>query len=61
MAYEIERLDILDIELESSFLLLARNMGIVSKLKTWSLLILGGDDIQVLDYEPQSTGNQFWV
>jgi hypothetical protein len=28
MAYEIERLDILDIELESSSLVLARNMGI---------------------------------
>jgi glyoxylase-like metal-dependent hydrolase (beta-lactamase superfamily II) len=49
MAYEIKLLDILEIELESSFLVLARNMGIVSKVKTWSLLILGGDDPIVVD------------
>ena len=28
MAYEIKMLDLIDIELESSFLVLARNMGI---------------------------------
>jgi glyoxylase-like metal-dependent hydrolase (beta-lactamase superfamily II) len=41
--YEIKILDILDIELESSFLVLARNMGQTTRVKTWSYLILGPD------------------
>jgi glyoxylase-like metal-dependent hydrolase (beta-lactamase superfamily II) len=41
MAYEIKILDLLDIELESSFLVLARNMGQVARVKTWSYLLLG--------------------
>ncbi len=49
MPYEIKILDILDIELESSFLVLARNMGVVTKVKTWSYLILGGSDPIVVD------------
>jgi glyoxylase-like metal-dependent hydrolase (beta-lactamase superfamily II) len=43
MAYEIKILDILDIELESSFLVLARNMGKLTTVKTWSYLLLGPD------------------
>ena len=43
MAYEIKILDILDVELESSFLVLARNMGIRTRVKTWGYLILGPD------------------
>ena len=35
MAYEIKMLDLIDIELESSFLVLARNMGIRTRVKTW--------------------------
>jgi glyoxylase-like metal-dependent hydrolase (beta-lactamase superfamily II) len=43
VAYEIKLLDILDIELESSFLVLARNMGTLTRVKTWSFLLLGPD------------------
>jgi glyoxylase-like metal-dependent hydrolase (beta-lactamase superfamily II) len=41
MAYEIKMLDLIDIELESSFLVLARNMGIRTRVKTWGYLLLG--------------------
>jgi glyoxylase-like metal-dependent hydrolase (beta-lactamase superfamily II) len=41
MPYEIKLLDLLDIELESSFLVLARNMGKIARVKTWGLLLLG--------------------
>ena len=41
MTYEIKMLDLIDIELESSFLVLARNMGIRTQVKTWGFLILG--------------------
>jgi glyoxylase-like metal-dependent hydrolase (beta-lactamase superfamily II) len=43
MAYEIKMLDLIDIELESSFLVLARNMGVRTRVKTWGYLILGPD------------------
>jgi glyoxylase-like metal-dependent hydrolase (beta-lactamase superfamily II) len=49
MALEIKLLDLIDIELESSFLVLARNMGIRSRVKTWGVLILGGDDPVLID------------
>jgi len=49
MAYEIKMLDLIDIELESSFLVLARNMGIRTRVKTWGYLILGGDDPILVD------------
>jgi glyoxylase-like metal-dependent hydrolase (beta-lactamase superfamily II) len=49
MNYEIKALDLIDIELESSFLVLARNMGIRTRAKTWGLLILGGDDPILVD------------
>ncbi len=55
MPYEIKILDILDIELESSFLVLARNMGQVTTVKTWSYLILGGDDPILVDTGAAST------
>ena len=48
MAYEIKMLDLLDIELESSFLVLARNMGIRTRVKTWGYLILGPDSEPIL-------------
>lgn len=38
-----------DIELESSFLVLARNMGQQALVKTWGSLILGGDDPILVD------------
>jgi len=49
MAYEIKLLDLIDIDLESSFLVLARNMGIKTRAKTWGCLILGGDDPILVD------------
>ena len=48
MPYEIKILDILDIDLESSFLVLARNMGQVTTAKTWSYLILGPESEPIL-------------
>ena len=41
-------LDLIDIELESSFLVLARNMGIRTRVKTWGYLILGPDTEPIL-------------
>jgi glyoxylase-like metal-dependent hydrolase (beta-lactamase superfamily II) len=48
MTYEIKMLDLIDIELESSFLVLARNMGIRTRVKTWGYLILGPDTEPIL-------------
>ncbi len=48
MPYEIKLLDLIDIELESSFLVLARNMGIRTRVKTWGYLILGPDSEPIL-------------
>ena len=48
MPYEIKVLDILDIELESSFLVLARNMGTLKRVKTWSYLLLGPETEPIL-------------
>jgi len=55
MAYEIKLLDLIDIELESSFLVLARNMGIKTRAKTWGCLVLGGDDPILVDTGAMST------
>ncbi len=41
MAHEIKLLSLIDVELESSFLVLARNMGIRTRVPTWGVLILG--------------------
>jgi glyoxylase-like metal-dependent hydrolase (beta-lactamase superfamily II) len=40
-AHELKLLSLIDIELESSFLVLARNMGITTRVPTWGILILG--------------------
>jgi glyoxylase-like metal-dependent hydrolase (beta-lactamase superfamily II) len=40
-AHEIKLLSLIDIELESSFLVLARNMGIRTLVPTWGVLVLG--------------------
>jgi glyoxylase-like metal-dependent hydrolase (beta-lactamase superfamily II) len=48
VSYEIKILDLIDIELESSFLVLARNMGKVTRVKTWGYLILGPDSDPIL-------------
>jgi glyoxylase-like metal-dependent hydrolase (beta-lactamase superfamily II) len=49
MAYEIKLLDLIDIELEASFLVLGRAMGTTARVKTWGYLILGGDDPILVD------------
>jgi glyoxylase-like metal-dependent hydrolase (beta-lactamase superfamily II) len=48
LPYEIKILDLIDIELESSFLVLARNCGKVARVKTWAYLILGSDTDPIL-------------
>src|SRR3989440_8755245 len=49
MALEIQLLNLIDIELDSSFLVLARNMGVRVKAPTFGFLILGGDDPIMVD------------
>jgi glyoxylase-like metal-dependent hydrolase (beta-lactamase superfamily II) len=49
MPYEIRLLDLIDIEVEASFLVLAHNIGKVARAKCWSYLILGGDDPILVD------------
>jgi glyoxylase-like metal-dependent hydrolase (beta-lactamase superfamily II) len=49
MALEIKILSLIDIELESSFLVLAHDMGIRTKAPTWGYLILGCDDPILVD------------
>ena len=49
MAYEIKLLDLIDIDLDSSFLCLGRGMGQLAMAKTWSFLVLGGDDPILVD------------
>jgi glyoxylase-like metal-dependent hydrolase (beta-lactamase superfamily II) len=46
--YEIRILDLIDIELEASFLVLARGMGTTARVKTWSYLLLGPDTEPIL-------------
>jgi glyoxylase-like metal-dependent hydrolase (beta-lactamase superfamily II) len=43
MTHEIKLLSLIDVELESSFLVLARNMGIRTRVPTWGCLILGNE------------------
>jgi glyoxylase-like metal-dependent hydrolase (beta-lactamase superfamily II) len=47
--YEIKLLDLMDVDVESSFLVLAHDMGIVTRAKTWAYLLLGGDDPILVD------------
>jgi glyoxylase-like metal-dependent hydrolase (beta-lactamase superfamily II) len=46
--YTIKMLDLIDIEIESSFLVLARNMGKPTRVKTWAFLITGSDTEPIL-------------
>jgi glyoxylase-like metal-dependent hydrolase (beta-lactamase superfamily II) len=46
--HEIKLLSLIDIELESSFLVLARNMGIRTRAHTWGCLILGNPEGPIL-------------
>ena len=47
--YEIKVLDLMDIDVQRAFLVLARQLGSVVRAKTWSYLILGGDDPILVD------------
>src|SRR5262249_25360302 len=56
MAYEIKLLDLIDIELDASFLVLARGMGTRAFVKTWGCLLLGGDDPILVDTGAMNAG-----
>jgi len=49
MAYEIKALDLMDCTVESSFLVLARGMGVQVDAKIYAYLLLGGDDPILVD------------
>ncbi len=49
MSLEIKTLSLIDIELDSSFLVLGRNMGVRLRVPTLGYLILGGDAPIVVD------------
>ncbi|MBC8162271.1 MAG: MBL fold metallo-hydrolase [Roseiflexaceae bacterium] len=49
MALEVKVLSLGDIALESSFLVLGRNMGTVARVPTFGFLILGGNDPILVD------------
>jgi glyoxylase-like metal-dependent hydrolase (beta-lactamase superfamily II) len=53
--YEIKVLDLMDVDVESSFLVLAQDMGVVTRAKTWAYLLLGGDDAILVDSGAAST------
>jgi glyoxylase-like metal-dependent hydrolase (beta-lactamase superfamily II) len=55
MSYEVKLLDLMDVDVESSFLVLAHDMGITTRAKMWSYLILGGDDPVLVDTGASST------
>ncbi|MGB2952213.1 MAG: N-acyl homoserine lactonase family protein [Gaiellaceae bacterium] len=55
MALEIKLLSLIDIELDSSFLVLGRNMGIRAKVPTFGFLILGGEEPILVDTGASST------
>jgi glyoxylase-like metal-dependent hydrolase (beta-lactamase superfamily II) len=56
MAYEIKLLDLVDIELDASFLVLGRGMGTRVVAKTWGCLVLGGDDPILVDTGAMNAG-----
>ena len=49
MTLEVKVLDLGDIELETSFLVLARNPGEVARVPTFGYLILGGEAPVLVD------------
>ena len=49
MTYEIKALDLMDCTVESSFLVLARGMGVQVDAKIYVYLLLGGDDPILVD------------
>jgi glyoxylase-like metal-dependent hydrolase (beta-lactamase superfamily II) len=55
MGYEIKALDLMDCSVESSFLVLARDMGAQVHSKIYAYLLLGGDDPILVDTGAAST------
>src|SRR2546430_4144716 len=49
MALEIKLLSLIDIDIESSFLVLGRNMGVRTRIPTFGFLILGGEEPILVD------------
>jgi glyoxylase-like metal-dependent hydrolase (beta-lactamase superfamily II) len=49
MALEIKLLNLIDIDIESSFLVLGRNMGVRTRIPTFGFLILGGREPVLVD------------
>ena len=49
MALEIKLLSLIDIDIESSFLVLGREMGVRTRIPTFGFLILGGKEPVVVD------------
>jgi glyoxylase-like metal-dependent hydrolase (beta-lactamase superfamily II) len=49
MALEIKLLSLIDIDIESSFLVLGRNMGVRTRIPTFGFLILGGTEPVLVD------------
>jgi glyoxylase-like metal-dependent hydrolase (beta-lactamase superfamily II) len=49
MALEIKLLSLIDIDIESSFLVLGRNMGVRTRIPTFGFLILGGEEPVLVD------------
>ncbi len=49
MALEIKLLSLIDIDIESSFLVLGRDMGVRKKIPTFGFLILGGEEPILVD------------
>ena len=49
MALEIKLLSLIDIDIESSFLVLGRNMGVRTQVPTFGFLILGGEEPVLVD------------
>src|SRR5438067_9748540 len=49
MALEIKLLNLIDIDIESSFLVLGRNMGVRTRIPTFGFLILGGKEPILVD------------
>src|SRR5438034_5573165 len=67
MALEIKLLNLIAIELDSSFLVLARNMGVRVKAPTFGFLILGGENPIMVDTGAKSAeimhrlGMEGWI
>jgi glyoxylase-like metal-dependent hydrolase (beta-lactamase superfamily II) len=49
LPYEIKALDLLDVDVESSFLVLTHDIGVTTRAKVWSYLLLGEGEPVLVD------------